>query len=349
MAEDQDQDQQFQRNIEAAERAKRNIEKRFERKYRIAPSEWRSLSIRFPEGSPTSSPERRFAARMKRERLRRGWRQEDLAEKLSDWGVSLHSSAIAKIELNSRTLRFNEAWAIASVLDVSMDRMLLNDDLVDHDKDAELRRLYDQREAIKQRIDEMRQNMEVAMVELERLSQRVREVEEQRRASQEALQVFKRLAEDPSAREEAEELIAYWFKQDRTDLVERGWYDLTRVGTDPDQLIGYLEVVANVFPDLAGPARELIEKLKADIEWWKEAGRFQHDERMYELSRAQIEAHAEDEIRPDYEPTDDELREMHFAHLEARSEDEDRPDYEPTDDELREMHYAEIEERERGK
>lgn len=92
----------------------------------------------------------------------------------------------------------------------------------------------------------------------------------------------------------------------------------------------------------------MIEKLKADIEWWKEEGHFKHDERMYELSRAQIEAHAED-IHANYEPTDDELREMHFAHLEARSEDEDRPDYEPTDDDLREMHYTEIEERERGK
>lgn len=345
----EDQDKSFEDLIDEADRSKREIERKFEYKYRLSPSEWRRLSIRFPEGSPTSSPERRFAARMKRERLRRGWRQEDLAEKLSDWGVSLHSSAIAKIELNSRTIRFNEAWAIASVFGVPMDRMLVDDDLVDHDLDKELRELYDKRELVKRHIDKVEQDLEFASTRLEEISQQVREVEKRRHASQEALQMFKRLAEDESTREQAEELIAYWFKQDRADYVERGWYNLIgQSDTDPDQLVGYLQIIANVFPDLAAPARELIEKLNADIEWWKEEGRFRHDERMYELSQAQIEAHAEDETRTDYEPTDDELRAMHFAHLEARAADEDRPD-EPTDDELREMHYTEIEERERGK
>lgn len=166
--------------------------------------------------------------------------------------------------------------------------------------------------------------MAVLQTELERITARVREVEQQRQASQEALQMFKRLAEDESTREQAEELIAYWFKQDRADYVERGWYNLIgEMDTDPNQLVGYFQIIANVFPDLAGPARELIDKLSADIEWWKEEGRYLHDQRMYELSEAQREAHADDE--------------------------RDYTSYEPTDDELREMHYAEIQERERGK
>jgi restriction system protein len=89
--------------------------------------------------APAGPPERIFARRMKRERLRRGWRQEDLADRLALASLDLHPSAIAKIErepdldkgIEPRMIRLNEAVAIARVLGRSVEQMISDDDLMD--------------------------------------------------------------------------------------------------------------------------------------------------------------------------------------------------------------------------
>jgi len=68
-----------------------------------------------------------FGTRMRRERERRGWTQAELASKLAAVGVNLHPSAIAKIELRDatrpRTIRLDEAQAIAYILGLPLDEM----------------------------------------------------------------------------------------------------------------------------------------------------------------------------------------------------------------------------------
>lgn len=80
-----------------------------------------------------------FAARVKRERLRRRLRQEDLAARLTQAGVHLHPSAIAKIErqpdperrIEPRAIRLAEAVVIARIFGLTVERMLTDDDLPD--------------------------------------------------------------------------------------------------------------------------------------------------------------------------------------------------------------------------
>lgn len=61
-----------------------------------------------------------FGLRVRHERERLGWSQAELAERLKDYGVDLHPSAIAKIELRDvdrpRSIRLNEAEALADAL-----------------------------------------------------------------------------------------------------------------------------------------------------------------------------------------------------------------------------------------
>ena len=89
--------------------------------------------------------ERVFARRMKRERQRRGWRQEDLATRLAEASVDLHPSTIAKMErepdpdkgITPRMIRLNEAFAISRALRLSIDQMLTDDDLTDPAREIE--------------------------------------------------------------------------------------------------------------------------------------------------------------------------------------------------------------------
>lgn len=65
--------------------------------------------------------ERRLGVRLRREREARGWSQQEVANRLADRGISLHMSAIAKIEAGSRTVRLNEAMALAQVFEVRIE------------------------------------------------------------------------------------------------------------------------------------------------------------------------------------------------------------------------------------
>jgi transcriptional regulator with XRE-family HTH domain len=112
------------------------------------------------------SAERIFGRRMKRERIRRGWRQEDLAAAVAECGVTLHLSTYAKIEGGSRTITLNEAMVIAGALAVPLHRMLSDDDV------SELAR----------RVDELRGDLDKAMAESDDALTRAVDIWKERRS-----------------------------------------------------------------------------------------------------------------------------------------------------------------------
>lgn len=71
-------------------------------------------------------PEDRFRVRMRREREKRDWSQAELAERMADYGVKLHASAIAKMEAigpGARSIRLDEAAAAAAALGSTLNDM----------------------------------------------------------------------------------------------------------------------------------------------------------------------------------------------------------------------------------
>jgi transcriptional regulator with XRE-family HTH domain len=68
----------------------------------------------------------RFGKRVREERVRRGWSQEELAKRLTDKGVLVHSSTIAKIEAEKRprAARLVEVVGIADLFELSVDALL---------------------------------------------------------------------------------------------------------------------------------------------------------------------------------------------------------------------------------
>lgn len=69
------------------------------------------------------TPEKRLGVRLRREREERGWSQQEVAKRLADRGISLHMSTIAKIEAGSRSVRLNEAIALARVFDTGVEEL----------------------------------------------------------------------------------------------------------------------------------------------------------------------------------------------------------------------------------
>lgn len=75
-----------------------------------------------------------FRKRLRDERNSRKWSQADMAKLLSDKGVHMHPTTIAKIEAGERSVRIDEATGIADLLGISLDVLLgraagLDDDL----------------------------------------------------------------------------------------------------------------------------------------------------------------------------------------------------------------------------
>ncbi|KZF15881.1 helix-turn-helix domain-containing protein [Rhodococcus sp. EPR-134] len=72
--------------------------------------------------------EQRFGERVKWERERRKWSQADLARRVTDAGVAMHPTTITKIEardsLRPRSIRLDEADALARVFEKSIDQLL---------------------------------------------------------------------------------------------------------------------------------------------------------------------------------------------------------------------------------
>jgi transcriptional regulator with XRE-family HTH domain len=75
------------------------------------------------------TPEDLFGRKMYAARRRRQQTQEELAREMANYGVELHSSAIAKMEQRDvdrpRAIRLNEAVAAAAALNEDLARMVL--------------------------------------------------------------------------------------------------------------------------------------------------------------------------------------------------------------------------------
>lgn len=68
-----------------------------------------------------------FGKRVRAERVRRRWSQQELAERLTAKGVPVHPSTIAKIESDGkkqRAPRLGEATALAELFELSVDELL---------------------------------------------------------------------------------------------------------------------------------------------------------------------------------------------------------------------------------
>ncbi|ONM47174.1 helix-turn-helix domain-containing protein [Nocardia donostiensis] len=64
------------------------------------------------------SYEKRFGDQVRQWRKARSWSQEELAEKLTNFGFEMHQTTLAKIERGTRPLRVAEAIALAQVFGV---------------------------------------------------------------------------------------------------------------------------------------------------------------------------------------------------------------------------------------
>jgi transcriptional regulator with XRE-family HTH domain len=67
-----------------------------------------------------------FGKRVREERSRLGWSQEELAKRLTDNGIPIYNSTVAKIEneRKPRAVRLGEAAALADLFGVTLDSML---------------------------------------------------------------------------------------------------------------------------------------------------------------------------------------------------------------------------------
>jgi transcriptional regulator with XRE-family HTH domain len=65
------------------------------------------------------TPEETFARQFKESRVRKGWSQKDVTERLAEIGVQFDRSAIAKMENASRALSLNTSLQLAAALGVS--------------------------------------------------------------------------------------------------------------------------------------------------------------------------------------------------------------------------------------
>lgn len=132
-----------------------------------------------PEEPHWPWPEDEFIARMKRERQRRGWSQERLAEEVLEvtgGRLQMHPTAITKLEREHerRNLRLNEAFYISGALELPLMRMMSDDDLDDIPKRIrQLRAKQDEisgeRMSVIQRLELLNQAFHAAEEEVEDL------------------------------------------------------------------------------------------------------------------------------------------------------------------------------------
>jgi transcriptional regulator with XRE-family HTH domain len=87
-----------------------------------------------------------FRKRLKDERESREWSQAHLAELLSKIVGKTHPTTIAKIEAGDRTVRIDEATAIADIFEVSLDSLLGRTAGVENDPTYALRALREKAE-----------------------------------------------------------------------------------------------------------------------------------------------------------------------------------------------------------
>ena len=69
--------------------------------------------------------DKQFGQGLKKVREERHWTQPQMADMLSDKGIApMHSTTLAKIEAGTRSVRINEAVAIADLFGLSLDGLL---------------------------------------------------------------------------------------------------------------------------------------------------------------------------------------------------------------------------------
>ena len=96
-----------------------------------------------------NTPGARFARRLREERERAGLSQADLAGRLSDvLNDAIYHSAVARMESGKRSVKIDEAIAIADVLGVRLAELLEDRDTVDDRIDELQIQLVQYREAV---------------------------------------------------------------------------------------------------------------------------------------------------------------------------------------------------------
>lgn len=65
-----------------------------------------------------------FRKQLRQERERRSWSQAEVAKRLSDNGLQMYATTVAKIEAGERAVRIDEAAGIADLLEVPLDSLL---------------------------------------------------------------------------------------------------------------------------------------------------------------------------------------------------------------------------------
>lgn len=65
-----------------------------------------------------------FRERLRQERDLRKWSQAEVAKRLSDNGIQMYATTVAKIEAGERAVRIDEAAGIADLLEVPLDSLL---------------------------------------------------------------------------------------------------------------------------------------------------------------------------------------------------------------------------------
>lgn len=68
--------------------------------------------------------ESRVAAKVREERERRGWKQSELAERITSHGVAIHSTGVTRLEQGKRGISLDEFCVLAAVFGVSPDEWI---------------------------------------------------------------------------------------------------------------------------------------------------------------------------------------------------------------------------------
>ena len=107
-----------------------------------------------------------FRKRLKRERDSRGWSQSEMAKLLSDNGIPMHPTTIAKIEAGDRTVRIDEATGIADLLGLGLDGLLGRKGMED-DQSHAMSVLAEEAQKIGIEVGDMMDRLRLAYADLE--------------------------------------------------------------------------------------------------------------------------------------------------------------------------------------